>query len=154
MTTTTPRPAERGPTRYEPAPFPAAVSARLRARLAWSHADRPFTPADVRDAAARVIAVARELGLEGVVVRGGLDVGGAELDHVWALVEGRVVDVALPLRSEPFALAVRDYVAGHLGAEDLDRLAHGYALEWRVVGDFPRRLRYVGQPVWHQRRPA
>lgn len=146
--------AGRGPTRFRPQAFPVDVSVRLRARLARSHAHRPFTPADVRDAAARVLDAARGLGLDGTVVRGGLDVGGAELDHVWAIVDGRVVDVALPLRSDAFAEALRDYVAGHLDAETLDRMAHGYALEWRILGEFPARLRYVGQPVWHQRRPA
>lgn len=144
----------RGPTRYRPEPFPAEVSARLRARLAWSHADRPFAPTDVRDAAGRAAVVARDLGLDAVLVRGGVDLGGAELDHLWAVVEGRVVDVALPLRSEAFAGAVRDYVAGHLDAETLDRLAHGYTLTWRVVGEFPPQLRYVGEPVWHERRSA
>jgi hypothetical protein len=143
-----------GPTRYRPRAFPAAVSARLRTRLAWSHADRPFAPADVRDAAGRAAAVARDLGLDAVLVRGGVDVGGAELDHVWVVAEGRVVDVALPLRSEAFACALREYVAGHLDAGTLDRLAHGYTLTWRVVGEFPPRLRYVGEPVWHERRPA
>lgn len=143
------------PRRFRPAPFPAEVSARLRAALAWSHADRPFGPADVRDAASRVRTVAERLGLEAVVVRGGLDVGGAELDHVWVAVDGRVVDVALPVISSSFTAVLRAYVAGEVATGELDRVAHGYALTWRVVGEFPDGdLRYVGRPVWHDRHPA
>lgn len=102
-------------------------------------------------AAATVATVATDLGMRAVVVRGGVDVGGAELDHVWAVVEDRVVDVALPLRSEAFVRSLRAYIAGDLDADALDHLAHGYAMDWRVVGEYPPRHRYVGLPVWSER---
>lgn len=139
------------PRRFRPADFPPATASRLRALLARAHADHPFGPSDVREAARRAADVARTLTLEAVIVRGGLDVGGAELDHVWAVVDGRVVDVSLPVASETFVVALRAYVAGDLEASELDRIAHGYTLEWRVVGGFPQALRYVGLPVFGER---
>lgn len=142
------------PRRFRPADFPAPVASRLRALLARAHADHPFGPRDVREAARRTADVARTLTLEAVVVRGGLDVGGAELDHVWTVVDGRVVDVSLPVASEAFLHALRAYVAGDLAGAELDRMAHGYALEWRVLGSFPEGVRYVGLPVFGERQPA
>lgn len=139
------------PRRFRPDDFPAPVAARLRARLARAHADSPFGPRDVREAARRTAEVARELMLDAVVVRGGLDVGGAELDHVWTVVEGRVVDVSLPVIAEAFVDRLRSYVAGDVDAVELDRVAHGYTLDWRVVGAFPGSLRYVGLPVFAER---
>lgn len=139
------------PRRFRPADFPPATASRLRALLARAHADRPFGPRDVREAARRTADVARGLTLDAVVVRGGLDVGGAELDHVWTVVEGRVVDVSLPVASEAFVAALRAYVAGDLDGDELDRMAHGYTLEWRVLGSFPAGVRYVGLPVFGER---
>lgn len=143
VTRTTPR-------RFRPAAFPPATASRLRALLARAHAERPFGPRDVREAARRTAEVARSLTLDAIVVRGGLDVGGAELDHVWTVVEGRVVDPSLPVVSEAFVAALRAYVAGDLDDDELDRLAHGYTLQWRVVGSFPGGLGYVGVPVFGQ----
>ena len=138
------------PRRFRPAEFPAPVASRLRALLARAHAERPFGPRDVRGAAHRTAEVARALTLDAVVVRGGLDVGGAELDHIWTVVEGRVIDLSLPVASGAFVAALRAYVAGDLDDDELDRLAHGYTLEWRVVGSFPGELGYVGVPVFGQ----
>ena len=139
------------PRRFRPDDFPPRTASRLRALLARAHADQPFGPRDVRDAARRAADLARELALDAVVVRGGLDVGGAELDHVWTVVEGRVVDVSLPVVSGSFVAALRAYVAGDLDGVELDRLAHGYTLEWRVLGTFPDGVRYVGLPVFGER---
>lgn len=138
----------RAPRRFPSARFPATVAPRLLSALAHEHARRPFGPREVRGAAARVVAIARELGLDAVVVRGGLDVGGAELDHVWAVVADRVVDVSLPVASAPFQVVLRAYVAGDLDDEVLDRRAHGYPLSSRVVGEYPAPVSYVGLPVW------
>lgn len=143
--------SRRPPRRYRSGAFPAPAGPRLRSALAREHAREPFTPRDVREAAARVQAVATRLGFEVDVVRGGVDVGGAELDHVWAVVVGHVVDVAMPLRSSAFADALRAYVAGDIDDDELDRTAHGYAFEWRILGEFPPPLRYVGLPLWGQR---
>ncbi len=150
---TAPTASRHVPHRYVPGVLPAPAGPRLRSLLAREHGRDPFTPRDVRGAAQRVRTVAARLGLGCDVVRGGVDVGGAELDHVWAVVAGHVVDLSLPLRSDSFAEVLRAYVAGDVSDDDLDRTAHGYSFEWRVLGEFPDRLRYVGTPVWSQREP-
>ncbi len=132
--------------------FDGAGGPQLRSGLAHEHARQPFAPRDVRDAARRVVAVARALEFDAQVVRGGLDLGGAELDHVWAVVDERVVDVALPVNSQVFVDALRAFVAGDLEEDDLDRVAHGYAFDCRVVGEYPDRVRYLGLPVFGQGR--
>lgn len=144
----------RAPHRYRPGVLPAPAGPRLRSALAREHGREPFTPRDVRDAARRIRSVAAGLGLECEVVRGGLDVGGAELDHVWVAVAGHVVDLTLPLRSEAFLIHLRAFVAGDEDEAELDLVAHGYGLEWRVLGEFPDRIRYVGLPVWGEREPT
>lgn len=136
------------PRRYPSSPFPTPTGPRFRAALVRAHGREPFRPRDVRGAARRVASIAERFGFEACVVRGGLDVGGAELDHVWTVVDGRVVDVAMPVISEAFGQLLRAYVAGDLEVAELDRAAHGYTLQWRVVGDFPERVRYVGLPLW------
>lgn len=139
-----------GERRHGPAvpPLASRRGARLRGALALEHARRPFSPRDVRDAARRVGGLCRSLEFEAVTMRGGLDVGGAELDHVWTLVDGRVViDVALPLRSTAFVDALRRYVAAEIEASELAWRAHAYGLDWRVVGRAPDGVRYSGSPV-------
>lgn len=120
---------------------------RLRALLAAEHRRVPFSPSDPRDAARRVLRVAEDLGLDGHIARGGLDLGGAELEHLWAVVERRVVDVVLPVRATRFVTMLRGYVAGDVSTADLTRAAAEYELEWRVVGDVPSGCRYLGEPV-------
>jgi hypothetical protein len=137
-----------------PRRLPAADAARLRARLSREHHRRPFGPHDVRDGARRVLALAEDLGLQGHIARGGLDVGGAELDHVWAVVDAHVVDVAMPLLARDFVAVLRRYVAGDVGAGDLERAAAAWALEWRVVGDVPAGCRYLGRPILSHRGRA
>lgn len=141
----------RRPIRWSSARFDSPSGPRLRSGLAQEHARAPFRPRDVRDAARRVVEVAQSLGFEAQVVRGGLDLGGAELDHVWAVVEDRVVDAALPVNSEAFASALRAFVAGDVEEDDLDRAAHGYAFGWRVLGEFPSTCNYLGLPVFGSR---
>ncbi|MDX1658463.1 MAG: hypothetical protein R3343_06555, partial [Nitriliruptorales bacterium] len=119
----------RSPRRFEPRPFPSPAGARLRSALARAHGFEPFRPNDARRGAHRVRVIAEEIGLDAVVVRGGLDVGGAELDHLWVVADGRVVDITMPVISEAFGALLRAYVAGDLDADDLDRAAHGYTIE-------------------------
>lgn len=138
----------RSPRRFAPRRLPPPGGPRLRAALAREHGREPFRPADVRSAAHRVVEIAAACDLDAYVARGGLDVGGAELDHVWAVVHDAVVDPSMPVVSEAFGALLRAYVAGDIDRDELDRSAHGYALEWRVMGEFPDRLRYVGLPVW------
>lgn len=124
---------------------------RLIAALAHEHARTPFSPRDVRGGARRVVRVAQELRLEATLVRGAVDVGGAELDHVWAVIGDRVIDVPLPLRSDAFVDALRAYIAGDVETDDLERIADAYAFDRRVVGEFPRGVRYYGAPFWSER---
>lgn len=132
-------------------PFEAPVASRLRAALANAHARDPFRPREVRRAVSRVVDIARGLEMTTTTYRGGLDVGGAELDHVWAVIEDRVVDVVLPLRSDTFLDHLRRYVAGEIEDDDLDHHVHAYDLGWRVLGEFPTSVRYIGAPVWSHR---
>lgn len=127
--------------------LPAAAAARLRAELAREHRRRPFGPQDVREAARRVLGLAEDLGLEGHIARGGLDLGGAELDHVWAVVDAHVVDVTLPVLALDFVAVLRGYVAGDVPPEDLQAAAAEWTLEWRVVGEVPVGCRYLGRPI-------
>lgn len=139
------------PRRPQQRRLPAAASARLRAGLAREHWRRPFGPADVREAARRVLHVAEGLGLDGHIARGGLDVGGAELDHVWAVVEAHVVDVSLPVLSQPFRVLLRGYVAGDLEPQEVEEAAAALDLQWRVVGEVPVGCRYLGRPILSHR---
>lgn len=150
-TTTHRTAASRRTVRLRPRAFPAPLGPRLRSALAVAHAREPFRPSVSRDVAHRVAHVAEELGLTPTLFRGGVDVGGAEIDHVWVVVDERVVDAALPLFSETFLTAVRAYVAGDLDGDALERAAHPYSVRWRVLGAFPDDCRYVGAPVWGQR---
>lgn len=134
--------------------FPSEPGSRLRAGLAREHRRDPFRPGDVRDAARRALAVAESLGLPGHLARGGLDVGGAELDHVWAVVSDRVVDVTLPVLARDFLVLLRGFVAGDVPAAELDEVATSYTLEWRVVGEVPAGCRYLGAPILAHRARA
>lgn len=134
--------------------LPSSASARLRAGLAREHRRRPFGPDDVRGAARRALAVAEEVGLRGHIARGGLDLGGAELDHVWAVVEAHVVDVTLPVLSRDFVGLLRGYVAGDVELPEIESAASRLELEWRVVGDVPVGCRYLGRPILSHRGRA
>ena len=145
----------RPPRRFVSMSFPATVSGRLRGALVRAHARQPFAPSQPRDAADRCRRAAEEVGLHAIVVRGVVNVGGAELDHLWVVADDHVIDASLPVNAPSFVAAVRAYVAGDLDDDELDRAAHAYSLRWRVVGEYPDSLRYLGLPVWHQRqRPA
>lgn len=134
--------------------LPAASAAQLRAGLLREHRRRPFGPEDVREAAHRALAVAEDLGLAGHIARGGLDLGGAELDHVWAVVDAHVVDVTLPVLARDFIGVLRGYVAGDVPRADLAAAAAAWTLEWRVVGDVPAGCRYLGGPILSHRDRA
>lgn len=139
------------PQRLVPLPFLAPVGSRLRDALAAAHAEKPFSPVETREVARRVAEVTERLGLRPSVYRGALDVGGAALDHVWVVVDDRVVDVAFPLFAPSFVASIPEFVAGDIGEDDLERTAHGFSLRYRVVGDFPEGCRYVGLPIWAER---
>lgn len=134
--------------------LPTADAARLRASLVREHRRRPFGPDDVREAARRALAVAEDLGLRGHIARGGLDLGGAELDHVWAVVDAHVVDVTLPVLARDFVTLLRGYVAGDVARDELAAAAAAWTLEWRVVGDVPAGCRYLGGPILSHRDRA
>lgn len=144
----------RTPRRFAGRSFPPALAARLRGALVEEHAREPFVLRDPRGAARRVTEVLHVLQIESTVVRGGLDIGGAELDHVWTVAGDRVIDVVVPVRSPSFLAALRAYVAGDLEPDEIERAAHGHAMDMRVIGEFPDEVRYVGLPVWGSTPPV
>lgn len=133
---------------FAPAPLPAAIAAPVLDALRAAHEAEPFVPTDARGAARRVVAAVADVGLEAHVRRGSLDLGGAELDHVFVVVDDRVVDVALPVNDASFLTVVRAWVAGDEEADRLDALAERLDLRSRVLGLYPRSLRYRGAPLW------
>lgn len=140
------------PVAFQPRPLPATLSAQLRERLAAAHEDRPLSSIDVRHTARRVARIAEDLGLAPTVFRGGLDLAGAEVDHVWIDVDGYVIDAAFPLYADGFVATLRDWVGGHATDRDLVVAAAGAGIETRVLGQFPPRMRYLGAPVWSARQ--
>lgn len=125
----------------------------LALSLAREHARVPFRPSAPREAARRVAEVASEAGLDTQVIRGGLDVGPVELDHLWVLVSGRLVDVTLPLRAPEFRRVLRAWVAGDIDSGTVDAHAADFGIGWRVIDQAPVGCRYRGRPVLHDRRP-
>ncbi|HWH31246.1 MAG TPA: hypothetical protein VNU01_01100 [Egibacteraceae bacterium] len=139
-------------TRFHSLALPAPVRAEVRSRLRRAHAGRPFSALDPRDTVRRVAGIAGELGLTATVYRGVVDLRGAEVDHVWLDLHGRVVDAAFPLLEREFVELLRRFVAGDLEPHEIAEAAAGFALDARVLGEFPEPIRYLGRPVWSTRR--
>ncbi len=140
--------------RFVSRPLPPALAGPLRVRLRGAHRREPFSAVDTRGTIRRVRSILSDLGVEATVYRGGLDLQGSEVDHVWLDVGGRVVDVAFPLYVVDFVAALRCYVTGDVDDGALATVAAGAGVEDRVVGEFPAPLRYVGGPVWSARAAA
>jgi hypothetical protein len=62
-----------------------------------------------------------------------------------------VVDVAFPLFADHFVEVLRRFVAGDATPAELDEAASGTGVGQRVVGLFPKPIRYLGAPVWSAR---
>jgi hypothetical protein len=136
---------------FQSQPLPQRVAAALRARLRDAHNHQPFDVLDPRHDARRVVAIAEDLGLTPTIVRGGLDLDGTEIDHLWLDVEGRVIDVAFPLFVPSFVESLRRWVTGEIESAELAGAAADAGVEHRVLGEFPSPLRYRGQPIWSAR---
>lgn len=140
-------------------PLPPMVAVDVRSRLARAHAAEPFSTTDPRATIRRVRELVADLPVHLQIYRGGLDLRGAEVDHVWLAVshadnlegEPAVVDVAFPLFDDAFVSTLRRFVAGDAQTDDLAAAATLAGLDARVLGVFPAPMRYVGQPLW---RPA
>ena len=139
--------------RFHSLALPATVRAKVHARLRRAHGERPFSATDPRDTVRRVAGITADLGLQATVYRGVVDLRGAEVDHVWLDLQGRVVDAAFPLREDGFVELLRRFVAGDLDADELALAAEHMELDARVLGEFPEPIRYLGRPVWSS-RPA
>lgn len=140
-------------TRFRSQSLPRALDAELRRRLTAAHQSDPLSAVDPRRTVRRVAALAADLGLRATVYRGGLDLRGSEVDHVWLDVDGRVVDAAYPLFVAGFVDVLRRFVAGDADADEVAAAAMHATVEQRVLGVFPATAAYVGQPVWGARRP-
>lgn len=133
-------------------PLPGRVATALRTRLEEAHRRVAFSALDPRHAARRAAGIAEDLGLGATVIRGGLDLDGTEVDHLWLDVEGCVLDVAFPVFLPDFVALLRDFVAGHAEPAALAQVADAAELDHRVLGEFPTPLRYRGQPIWSASR--
>lgn len=144
---------------FEPRPLPAAVAATLHRLLVEAHDAEPFSTLQPRQTAGRVLAIAEQVGLTATLYRGGVDLRGTEVDHVWLGVvvtpdvgsPAYVLDAAYPLFAAEFVATLRAFVAGDAAAERLAEVAARAGMEERVVGLFPDPVRYLGVPVWSAR---
>lgn len=148
------------PIAFEAHSLPEPAGSGLRARLVAEHRREPFSFADPRATIQRVLQLLPGLPLRATVFRGGLDLRGAELDHVWLAVQGQqpdvegmargayVLDAALPLFDAGFVDLLRGFVAGDAPEDALEAVAAAAEIDARVVGLFPAPMRYLGNPVW------
>lgn len=133
------------------------LSAEVRRRLAVEHRRRPFVASDPRDATRRASHVLTDVGVTTVVFRGGLQLRGTEVDHLWLAVstvgEDRtwVLDVAFPLFAADFVALLPRYVVGEIERHELDTVSRAATLDQRVLGRLPPSVRYCGEPVWSAR---
>lgn len=123
----------------------------LRALLARAHELEPFSPVRPRATARRVGALAAGIGLAARLYRGGVELNGVEVDHVWLGVGDTVIDVAFPLFMPHFRSLLPRFVAGDIEPEDLESAAARSGIDDRVLGLLPPMTRYIGQPVWAER---
>lgn len=137
--------------RFRSCSLPPASTQRLRALLDDAHAREPFSPTRPRAAARRVGALAAGVGLSARLYRGGVELTGAEVDHVWLAVDDVVIDLAFPLFSPAFVGLLPRFVAGEIDADELEDAAAGAGIDERILGLLPPRVHYVGAPVWAQR---
>lgn len=126
----------------------------LRSLLRRAHEVEPFSPVQPRAAARRVGALAAGVGLVVRLYRGGVEVHGVEVDHVWLAVDDVVIDLAFPLFMQHFRALLPRFVAGEIEPEDLASVASDAGVDERVLGLLPPKTRYIGQPVWVDRAPA
>lgn len=131
--------------------LPHPGGSQLRALLTRAHELEPFSPVRPRATARRVGALATGVGLTARLYRGGVDLNGVEVDHVWLAVDDIVIDVAFPLFMPAFRSLLRRFVAGEIQPEDLETAAASSGIEHRVLGVLPPSTRYIGQPVWAER---
>lgn len=126
----------------------------LRELLLRAHAQEPFSPMRPRAAARRVGALATGVGLSARLYRGGVELTGTEVDHVWLAVDDVVIDLAFPLFMPGFRSLLPRFVAGEVDPEELESAAAAAGIEQRVLGVLPPGTRYVGHPVWAERISA
>lgn len=144
---------------FDPRPLPEPMARTVRARIAKVHAARPLSTVDPRETIQRVRDALDGLPLELDVYRGGLDLRGAEVDHVWLAVrdpggptgEAWVLDAAFPLFHKRFVATLRRFVAGDASSDDLVAAARETGVEERVLGLYPDPMRYRGQQLWASR---
>jgi hypothetical protein len=134
------------------------VPVAVRQCLEAEHRRRPFVASDAREAAQRARRELAALSVVAVTFRGGLQLRGAEVDHVWLAVgagdDPWVLDVAFPLFAADFVALLPRYVAGDIERDTLDTASRHAPLDQRVLGRPPPLVRYCGEPVWWVRHEA
>lgn len=141
-------------TRFHSRPLPAELDEALRLRLAAAHQAEPLSAVDARETVRRVASLAADLGLPVTVYRGGLNLRGSEVDHIWLDLDGYVIDAAFPLFVDGFVEVLRRYVAGDAEPHHVAAAAVDAGVEDRVLGRFPATTGYFGRPIWGQRGPV
>ena len=140
--------------RFTSRALPQPGGAALRALLRRAHTQEPFSPLRPRAAARRVGALAAEIGLSARLYRGGVELTGIEVDHVWLGVDDIVIDLAFPLFAADFRSLLPRFVAGEVEGDELELAAASAGIDDRVLGVLPPRVRYLGRPVWAERRSS
>lgn len=138
---------------FTSAELPVRWREALLPALEAAHRREPFSPRDPREGLRRATTLAQAVGLEAIMIRGGLATRGVEVDHVWLAVGTAdagpwVLDPSFPLHHRAFLDLLGGYVAGDLTIEQLVRAADVAAFADRVVGAFPPEATYRGEPVW------
>lgn len=142
---------------FEPSWPREALFGDVRHRLDAEHRRRPFAASDARDAVRRAAATLADLPVSTVTFRGGLQLRGAEVDHLWLVLrtddvdDAWVIDVAFPLFAEDFVALLPRFVVGEVERDALDAASRDAALDQRVLGRMPHTVRYCGMPVWSRR---
>lgn len=139
---------------FESRDLPQPGGRALLSLLRRAHELDPFSPMQPRATARRVGVLATGVGLMARLYRGGVEVHGVEVDHVWLALDDVVMDLAFPLFVQRFRSLLPQFVAGEIEPEDLETAASDAGVDQRVLGVLPPQTRYIGQPVWVERAPA
>lgn len=137
--------------RFESKPLPSKFSDFIN-NLESEHQKEPFRSVDpLRKSIKRVEAVAAQHSLKYQRIRGGVCLKNAEVDTVWLAVNSMesetplVIDVSLPLKNPEFTESLALWVSDDITTQELEEMASATYFEERILGEFPKTVRYIGQ---------